>query len=163
MLCPVCGGNYNHFKPPYLKDGGDNYEAKWGGRGDLAVIPMWGECGSQWEVCIGFHKGQNPIFVRVSSSCKAQEQPEAMLHEEPSSPSIGRTVKRYPNSKRHFSILVVSLCTSHCDPQKSLSRHQCPRPTRYKEGHLEKRPAFLLQIPLSDKIRYAATNEDTML
>lgn len=29
--------------------------------------------------------------------------------------------------------------------------------------HLEKRPGFLLQIPLSDKIRYAATNEDTML
>lgn len=29
--------------------------------------------------------------------------------------------------------------------------------------HLEKRPAFVLQIPLSDKIRYAATNEDTML
>ena len=42
LLCPVCGGNYNHVKPPYLKDGGDNYEAKWGGRGDLAVIPMWG-------------------------------------------------------------------------------------------------------------------------
>lgn len=57
------------------KDGGDNYEAKWGGRGDLAVIPMWGECGSQWEVCIGFHKGQSRIFVRVSESCKAQEQP----------------------------------------------------------------------------------------
>lgn len=75
LLCPVCGGNYNHVKPPYLKDGGDNYEAKWGGCGDLAVIPMWGECGSQWEVCIGFHKGQSRIFVRVSESCKAQEQP----------------------------------------------------------------------------------------
>ena len=29
--------------------------------------------------------------------------------------------------------------------------------------HLEKRPGILLEIPLSDKIRYAATNEDTML
>src|SRR4028119_301834 len=97
-----------------------------------------------------------------------------MLHEERSSPSIERTVKRcsllpaahvkrYRNSKRHFSILVVFLCTSHCGPQKFLSRHQCPRPTRSREGHLEKRPAFLLQIPLSDKIRYAATNEETML
>jgi len=32
-----------------------------------------------------------------------------------------------------------------------------------QECHLEKWQAFLLQIPLSDKIRYAATNEETML
>ena len=70
LLCPICGGTYNHMEPPYLKDGGDNYAAGWGGRGDLAVIPMWGECGSKWEVCIGFHKGESPIFVRVSVSCK---------------------------------------------------------------------------------------------
>ena len=31
-------------------------------------------------------------------------------------------------------------------------------PTRHTEGQLEKRQAFSPKIPLSDKIRYAATN-----
>ncbi|SOD42389.1 hypothetical protein SAMN06298226_2728 [Nitrosovibrio sp. Nv4] len=75
LLCPVCSGSYNHMEPSYLKDGGDNYDAKWGGRGDLTVVPMWGECGSKWEVCIGFHKGESFMFTRVSQSCKDQKNP----------------------------------------------------------------------------------------
>lgn len=74
LLCPVCGFNYNHIEPPYLTDGNDDYAAGWGGRGDLAVVPMWGECGSKWEVCIGFHKGQSPIFVRVIESCEDKKR-----------------------------------------------------------------------------------------
>lgn len=70
LLCPACSGSYNHMESPFLKDGGDNYDAKWGGRGDLTVLPMWGECGSKWEICIGFHKGESVIFTRVSQPCK---------------------------------------------------------------------------------------------
>jgi hypothetical protein len=70
LLCPVCGGSYNHLAPPYLKDGGDSGDAKWGGRGDLTVVPMEGECGSRWQVCVGFHKGESVIFTRVHQSCK---------------------------------------------------------------------------------------------
>lgn len=69
LTCPVCGQSYNHIEPPYLIDGADNYQADWGGRGDLAVIPVWGECGSKWEVCIGFHKGESAIFARLKESC----------------------------------------------------------------------------------------------
>lgn len=72
LLCPVCGFDYTHFESPYLKDGGDNYQANWGGRGDLAVLPMWSECGSKWELCVGFHKGQSSVFTRVTKSCKDQ-------------------------------------------------------------------------------------------
>ena len=70
LFCPICKGEYNHVHAPYLKDGGDNYEAKWNGRGDLVVIPMSGECCSEWEVCIGFHKGNSSIFARINKSCK---------------------------------------------------------------------------------------------
>ena len=70
LKCPVCAFDYTHVEPPYLKDGGDNYEAGWNGRGDLAVVPVWSECGSKWQVCIGFHKGQSAIFTRVIESCK---------------------------------------------------------------------------------------------
>ena len=70
LRCPCCGDEYNHIGAPYMKDGGDNYEAKWHGRGDLNVIPMSGECGSEWELCVGFHKGEAPIFVRVIKDCR---------------------------------------------------------------------------------------------
>lgn len=73
LLCPVCGDSYNHVEPPYLKDAGDNYDANWGGRGDLAIIPIWGECGSRWEVCVGFHKGESSIFVRINNSCETHK------------------------------------------------------------------------------------------
>lgn len=70
LKCPECGHEYNHLEPPYLKDGGDNYEAKWGGRGDLIVVPVEGECGSIWQVCFGFHKGNSVAFTRTIKSCK---------------------------------------------------------------------------------------------
>jgi hypothetical protein len=70
LTCPECGDTYSHMEPPYLKDSEDNYNANWGGRGDLAVVPVWGECGSKWEVCIGFHKGESAIFARLKESCK---------------------------------------------------------------------------------------------
>lgn len=69
LKCPTCGSEYNHPEPPYLKDGNDSYDANWHGRGDLVVIPFSGECGSRWQLCVGFHKGNAPIFVRVIETC----------------------------------------------------------------------------------------------
>jgi len=65
LFCPVCGCINAHIKPPYLVIDDD-----WHGNGELAVTPLWSECGSEWQVCIGSHKGDAPIFVRVTKSCK---------------------------------------------------------------------------------------------
>lgn len=72
IRCPVCGCEYQHCLTPQVVDGQDNYKADWGGRGDLTVIPVWGECGSKWEICFGFHKGITSTFVRLIKSCKPQ-------------------------------------------------------------------------------------------
>ena len=68
LLCPVCGFHCNHIGEPRTVGGKDDYEA-WAGRGDLLVIPFSGECGSEWEICFGFHKGESSAFVRVRKSC----------------------------------------------------------------------------------------------
>lgn len=65
IKCPICLGQYQHVESPHFVSGNDDYDADWGGRGDLVVIPFWGECGHQWELCIGFHKGNSYIFARV--------------------------------------------------------------------------------------------------
>lgn len=70
LKCPVCKGIENHPEPPYMIDGNDDYKAGWHGRGDLMVTPFWGECGSQFQLCVGFHKGNAPLFIRVVKSCK---------------------------------------------------------------------------------------------
>ena len=65
LLCPICGCINTHIEAPYLKVG-----ESWHGNDDLAITPLWSECGSKWEVCIGFHKGEAPIFVRINKPCK---------------------------------------------------------------------------------------------
>jgi hypothetical protein len=65
LYCPVCGCINSHIKPPFFM-----IDEKWQGNGSLAVTPLWSECGSEWEVCIGSHKGDAPIFVRIAKSCK---------------------------------------------------------------------------------------------
>ena len=72
IRCPICGFEYQHCLTPQVADSQDSYEAHWGGRGDLIVIPVWGECGSEWEMCFGFHKGVTGTFVRLIKSCKPE-------------------------------------------------------------------------------------------
>lgn len=64
MICPVCQCPNSHVQAPYMY-----IDDKWHGNGVLAVTPLEGECGSKWQVCIGSHKGDAPIFVRVVESC----------------------------------------------------------------------------------------------
>lgn len=66
LFCPVCHCINTHVNAPYLL-----VSSSWHGNGELAVTPLWSECGSEWEVCIGFHKGDAPIFVRVTKSCRS--------------------------------------------------------------------------------------------
>jgi hypothetical protein len=68
LVCPVCSFGYNHIGEPRVVSGNDAYSA-WLGRGDLLVIPFKAECGSEWEICFGFHKGQTSAFVRIRKSC----------------------------------------------------------------------------------------------
>jgi hypothetical protein len=65
MVCPVCKDTYSHQYKIEEVDGQDDYRAGWGGRGDLTVISYFGECGHQWEICLGFHKGQTYAFVNI--------------------------------------------------------------------------------------------------
>ncbi len=74
IKCPQCGFEYVHFHAPTLIDGKDNYAA-WSGRGDLIVVPFWGECGHAWELCFGFHKGNTNGFVRLCPE-EAEEEEE---------------------------------------------------------------------------------------
>lgn len=66
MNCPICGFEYVHFGKPTYKSGEDDYKAGWGGRGDLITIPMHCEDGCEWELSLGFHKGQVFPFLHQS-------------------------------------------------------------------------------------------------
>ena len=63
LLCPVCNGRYNHKTRIVKRSGHDNYQA-WKGRGNLIEIFMHGECGHNWSLSIGFHKGESFIFCK---------------------------------------------------------------------------------------------------
>lgn len=47
---------------PVIASGEDSYRA-WDGRGDVTAVQMAGECGHNWTLCIGFHKGESFLFV----------------------------------------------------------------------------------------------------
>lgn len=70
LLCPICRNNYQHMERPESQNSRDSYGANWEGRGDLIIVPMSGECGSKWELCLGFHKGDTVIFSRVIEACR---------------------------------------------------------------------------------------------
>jgi hypothetical protein len=64
IRCPACGFENVHLNgKPELIDGEDSYVA-WEGRGDAVRIPMLGECGHQWDFCLGFHKGTLHPFIK---------------------------------------------------------------------------------------------------
>jgi len=65
LKCPECG--YSYVKPHEPREilSGDRWGgAGWKGRGWLAVVPIEGECGHSFEICLGFHKGETVIFGR---------------------------------------------------------------------------------------------------
>lgn len=69
IRCPVCEIENTHMGSVELQDGKDSYQADWWGRGDLAKISLWSECGCSWELCFGFHKGGLFPFANIIESC----------------------------------------------------------------------------------------------
>jgi hypothetical protein len=66
LICPVCGHENAHLDSPRFHESGDGHEAGWEGCGDLVEVPVEGECGHNWSVCFGFHKGDVVSFVKVA-------------------------------------------------------------------------------------------------
>lgn len=75
VKCPTCIYTNNRVVSTRTVPGHDDYKAGWPGRGDLTVIELAGECGSRWELCLGFHKGQTGVFVRVIEACSVTHSP----------------------------------------------------------------------------------------
>ena len=70
MLCPVCKYNYSHIGKPEPLIGTDgvfnNPGGKvltWEGRGNGIGVRVSGECGHNWTVCMGTHKGISSLFA----------------------------------------------------------------------------------------------------
>ena len=74
ILCPICLFNFTHISSARI-DESDDYTA-WSGRGSVAVIKMWGECGHSWELCVGFHKGNCKLFIRSAGEDQQDIQRE---------------------------------------------------------------------------------------
>jgi hypothetical protein len=71
VRCPCCDDFYVSVNgDPSTVDGHDSYRAAWGGRGSLLVVPFIGECGSEFDICFGVHKGNTMAFVRVRVDCR---------------------------------------------------------------------------------------------
>jgi hypothetical protein len=66
-ICPICGYEYVHPSGVRYVEGNDNGEAGWHGRGSLMVTSFVGECGHEWDICFGFHKGLMFVFTRILS------------------------------------------------------------------------------------------------
>lgn len=73
VLCPVCECFNVHPTHSYQVKGNDSGDAGWQGRGDLHALGFWGECGHNFEVCFGFHKGSTYVFSRVLPSQDGDE------------------------------------------------------------------------------------------
>jgi hypothetical protein len=65
VKCPVCGDEYVHVVNMRKVSGHDDYRSSWWGRGHLNVIGFEGECGHEFELCFGSHKGNVSVFCRV--------------------------------------------------------------------------------------------------
>jgi len=63
LTCPVCGDGYSHISYDEIQVMDSDHYNAWNGRGPCTVIPIEGECSHGWDICIGYHKGENFIFV----------------------------------------------------------------------------------------------------
>lgn len=70
--CPSCYEEYHHLKSGIARliPEGDTNTVGWEGRGALVVLDIVGECGSEWSLCVGEHKGNLEVFASLAHSCK---------------------------------------------------------------------------------------------
>jgi hypothetical protein len=95
LVCPVCGDDYNHLSPPEPLLGwesshnGERARYGWVGRGDGCALPIEGECGHSWVICLAFHKGQSFMFAVT-----AQEGTPNRFSEETPYPGLPDWIQR---------------------------------------------------------------------
>lgn len=73
ITCPVCGGDY-------VCPMGPGVAGLWAGRGSATFIRMDCEAGHNFEIGIGFHKGQSWIFTRHLPVPESTEQAHPMAN-----------------------------------------------------------------------------------
>lgn len=72
IRCPVCGHNNSHTGDAKFLSS-DERKA-WDGRGSCITIEFEGECGHEWNLCIGYHKGENFVFNDITKPISNEEQ-----------------------------------------------------------------------------------------
>jgi len=70
VTCPECGDEYTRLIKAEMMDGDDSYKTGMGVRGDVLVVSFFAECGSEFSINYGFHKGQTLSWVDVITPCR---------------------------------------------------------------------------------------------
>lgn len=71
IVCPRCGFDHVHLDAPTLQPS-DDYSA-WTGRGCAIRIPCRCEGGCEFNILLGFHKGQSFIGVEDAGGAVSEE------------------------------------------------------------------------------------------
>ncbi len=86
IVCPFCGFDYNHLQRPARllgwesADNGVRAAYHWTGRGDGVALPVYGECGHSWVLCLAFHKGQLFMFAVGQTEGNADDDRDLIGH-----------------------------------------------------------------------------------
>ena len=67
--CPRCGDHWIHPDESFTLESPATAGTVWRGYDHVAVQTFWGECGSQFQLCFGFHAGHTTWWVEEIRSC----------------------------------------------------------------------------------------------
>ena len=70
LECPVCRCEYVRLSEVVNRDGFDRYATETGVKGDVTTLLFKSECGSEFEISYGFHKGATAAWSGVLKSCR---------------------------------------------------------------------------------------------
>lgn len=71
FVCPICRCEYVHIVGVGTKQGGaTGYATGTGVKGDVITLTFFGECGSEFELNYGSHKGYTFVWKDVIKSCR---------------------------------------------------------------------------------------------
>jgi hypothetical protein len=74
LQCPLCGNTWVHIElaDAVCDETTDDYTSPGGTRGEWISIPAWCEADHEWDIVLGFHKGET--FVDVTQRKDAKER-----------------------------------------------------------------------------------------
>jgi hypothetical protein len=75
LQCPLCGNTWVHIElaDAVCDETTDDYTSPGGTRGEWISIPAWCEADHEWDIVLGFHKGET--FVDVTQRRGRQRAP----------------------------------------------------------------------------------------